>query len=379
MFYRDTWAEVDLEAIKYNIKLIFDNSEYTDGYAVVKANAYGHGVIEVSKAVIETGITNLAVASLDEALEIRQVIKDPKINILIFGAIRSTDLEIIVKNNLTITIYSTDIANELIEFYLNYKEKFDYLISNKFNEFNKLKFHVKIDTGMNRIGIKNYKDIDDTINKLEQHNLFELEGIYTHFATADETDNEYLNFQVNNFKNILNKFDLKRFKYIHSDNSAAVVKKTIPEANLCRLGYGMYGLRPMSNKFKLKQALSLKTKVIMLKSIRKGEKMSYGATYAARDEEEIIATLPIGYADGLMRSNQNRKVLINNKKYNLIGRICMDQCMVRVDKDVKLYDTVEIYGQNISLVEISEENNTIPCEIVCTLSPRVPILYKNNS
>ena len=233
--------------------------------------------------------------------------------------------------------------------------------------------YLSIDSGMNRIGFKTEKEFEKAMEMIDSSKI-DVEGIFTHFATADDfsQDDEYEK-QLALFKSIVGN---NRFKYIHCDNSAAMMFHHSDYGNLTRIGIAMYGVDPRGEENSdLKQAMSLYTKVAMVKVVPKGEKIGYGMTYTA-DEDQYIATLPIGYADGFTRANQGREVYINGHYYPVVGRVCMDQCMVKVDENVKPGDDVEIFGEHISLAKMAKEINTIPYEIICLISPRVERIYE---
>lgn len=361
-YYRDTWSEINLDAIYNNVKNIVNHvGKKMNVYAVVKANGYGHGDIEVAKVALEAGATHLAVAFLDEALKLRQVLKDTPI--LVMGAIRTSDIELAAKNNISISVHDMEWFKELLDY-----------------DKEQIKIHLKIDSGMNRIGFKDNKSTIEFINKLRKNDSIILEGLFTHFSTADNSNDDYFNYQLNNINNLINKINTNAFEIVHIANSATTIHHTdeIMISNGYRLGIAMYGLRPSYDielPFKLEQAFSLYSKIIQVKKLNKGEKVGYGATYETSNEE-YIATIPIGYADGIIRANQGRKVAINAKRYEIVGRVCMDQLMVRVDETVKLGDTVELLGDNITVDEAAHYLDTINYEIVCSISDRVPRIYK---
>ena len=198
-----------------------------------------------------------------------------------------------------------------------------------------------------------------------------VEGIFTHFATADGDDVAFEKQRSLFYEMIGN----CKFKYIHCCNSAAMTYHHDEKSNMGRLGITMYGCSPNGEEeTKFKQVMSLYTKVAMIKKIPAGDQVGYGLTYTAK-EDEYIATLPIGYADGFIRKNQGRKVYINGKYYEIVGRVCMDQMMVRVDENVKIGDQVEIFGEHISLESMAKDLDTISYEVLCLISKRVPRVY----
>ena len=236
-----------------------------------------------------------------------------------------------------------------------------------------VKVHIKIDTGMNRIGIKSKKEFEDILSHC-QNSIFQVDGVFTHFATADDPlQKEAYHHQIEMFYDVIGSH---KFRYIHCQNSAAMMYHHDERSNLGRIGIAMYGIDPSGEECdELKQVMSLYTRVAMIKKVKKGERIGYGHTYTAL-EDEYIATLPIGYADGLIRANQGRQVYIAGHYYPIVGRICMDQMMVKVDENVHLHDRVEIFGEHISLARMAKELSTIPYEIVCLVSERVERIYQ---
>ena len=358
--YRNTWININLDNLKYNIdKIINFNKKYDYYFGVVKANAYSHGDIEISKEIIKHGINYLAVSSLEEAINIRKKIK--KIPILCLEPIDVKYLFIAKKFNVTISVNSLEYAEKIKNKKLN------------------LKIHIKLDTGMNRLGIKDKKELEKTVLILKSNSNFELEGIFTHFATSDCDENFY-NYQVSKFLELTKNLDLSIFKIIHIDNSASQLNyEKLNFVNGARIGISMYGVNTTNKDIKLKPVLSLYSKIIQIKDLKKGEGVSYGLKYVAQKNEKI-AIVPIGYADGIIRKNTGRNVLINNIKYKIIGNICMDMLIVLVDNLVKENDIVTLIGDSIDTKYISNYLDTIEYEVLCTLSDRIPrFYYKNNN
>ena len=233
-----------------------------------------------------------------------------------------------------------------------------------------LKVHIKLDTGMHRIGLTSRQELEELMNTVDR-NKFILDGIFTHYATADGDDVAF-NQQRELFYQMIDGY---QFKYVHCCNSAAMTYHHDTGSNLGRIGIVMYGIDPAGNETdEFKQVMSLFSKVSMVKQINQGERVGYGLTYQAK-ENEYIATIPIGYADGLIRKNQGRKVYINGNYYQIVGRVCMDQMMVKVDETVKAGDQVEIFGDHISLASMAKDLETIPYEITCLISKRVERVY----
>lgn len=356
MYFRDTWAEVDCDAIEYNVQWFKQHTSH-QLIAVLKANAYGHGDFPVALTAMQAGACMVAVSSLDEALNLRkQGFND---QILILGFVRPCDLAYAKKYQITCTIVSKEWANEACQY----------------DDLEGLKLHLKVDSGMNRIGIKSVSEAQEILSLFSRKKI-NVEGIFTHYACADE-DLEYCEYQRHIFHEILEGCS-HSFKYIHCENTAALIQFNDERCNTSRLGLGMFGISPLANELPLKPAFSLFSKLTCVKQIKKGEKVGYGATYTAHDDC-FIGTLSIGYADGFTRNNQGRKLICENESVELVGRICMDQCMVLLPYEMKVGSVVEIISKNLPVTQMANELNTIPYEILCLFSDRIPrIVYKNN-
>ncbi|PIU42113.1 MAG: alanine racemase [Candidatus Omnitrophica bacterium CG07_land_8_20_14_0_80_42_15] len=368
--YRPTVCEIDLSAIKHNlneIKKLINPS--TAVMAVVKANAYGHGIVEVSKILSKSGVNYLGVATVDEAVAIREAnIKTP---ILVLGSILPSELEPILNKDITLTLCTNELLKAL-----------DAAPKGK----RKIKVHVKVDTGMGRIGIW-YTDAVQFIKEVLKRKHLEVEGIYTHFSSAGR-DKFFTQYQFDSFRDVLK--DLRErgieIKYKHAANSIGTIGFLKSHLNLVRPGliiYGMYPKRGFANKIKLKPALSLKTKIVYLKETPPGRSISYGRTYIT-ERHTKIATLPIGYGDGYGRILSNKgEVLVRGMRAPVVGKVTMDQTMINVGqiKDVKIGDDVVLIGKQrddtITAEELARLCSTIPYEIVCAIGSRVPRLYKN--
>lgn len=357
--YRNTWININLDNLNYNInKIINSNDKYKYYFGVVKANAYSHGDIEISKELISCGINYLAVSSLEEAITIRNEIKD--IPILCLEPIDLKYLFLAQQNNITISVNSIEYVKELIKQKLN------------------LKIHIKLDTGMNRLGIKTKTELENIIKLISRNTNFEMEGIFSHFATSD-CDKSFYEYQVNKFLELTNNIDLSIFKIIHIDNSASQLNyKKLNFVNGARIGISMYGINTTNTEIDLKPVLSLYSKIIQIKDIEIGEGVGYGLNYKASKKEKI-AIIPIGYADGIIRKNTGRKVIINKKEYTIIGNICMDMLMILVDNNVKENDIVTLIGDTIDTKYIAKYLDTIEYEILCSLSDRIPRFYYKNA
>lgn len=386
--YRKTYVEVDIDNLKNNVKNIlnhYNNYEYYFG--VVKGNCYGHGTTNVVNELIESGINYLAVSSLEEALEIRKINK--KIPILSLEPIRLEYLDICIKNNITITVHDYDYAKELI--------------NKKINK--KIKIHLKIDSGMNRLGFKEKDELNEIYNKFKNKENIEIEGIFTHFATLGINDKEWDN-QLENFKKITSDINLKEIPIVHLYKSAAFINHPkLDFANGIRLGIAMYGyysepkyntkgiknkLRAIKRKInkkknniseittkisiELKPAFKMYTEIMQMKKIKKGEFVGYGAMYRAK-QDEIIGIMPVGYDDGIFRKSTGRYVEINNKKYQIIGDVGMGMTAVKIDNTVNMYDKVTLIGDKIPLKYVANHNGTSIYETMCNIGKQIPRVY----
>lgn len=386
--YRKTYVEVNIDNLKNNVKNIlnyYNNYEYYFG--VVKGNCYGHGTTHVINELIESGINYLAVSSLEESLEIRKINK--KIPILSLEPIRLEYIDICIKNNITITVHDYNYAKELINKKLN----------------KKIKIHLKIDSGMNRLGFKEKEQLNEIYNELKNKENVEIEGIFTHFATLGINDKEWDN-QLENFKKITSDINLKEIPIVHLYKSAAFINHAkLDFANGIRLGIAMYGyysepkyntkgiknkLRAIKRKInkrknnisktttklpiELKSAFKMYTEIMQVKQIKKGEFVGYGAMYRAK-QDELIGIMPVGYDDGIFRKSTGRYVAINNKKYQIIGDVGMGMTAVKIDNTVNMYDKVTLIGDEISIKDVANHNGTSIYETMCNIGKQIPRAY----
>ncbi|MFC7394900.1 alanine racemase [Scopulibacillus cellulosilyticus] len=373
-YYRDTWVEVDLDAIESNVKNMRTYlPKNTQLMAVVKANGYGHGAVEVAETALGTGADWLAVAFLDEAIELRLAgIEAP---ILVLGRVRPEDVPIAARYHISLTVYQTEWLEQAMNFYQKNDPVF---------------LHVKLDTGMGRLGIRDEESLSRFVRKLKEDSRFVLEGAYTHFATADEEDESYFEEQYKRFQTALSwlKSDGVNPNIIHCGNSAASLKHPEKMFNLVRFGISMYGLSPspsMKHKlpFQLKEAFSLYSRLTHVKKVEPDEAISYGATYRTAGYE-WIGTAGIGYADGWHRrlQEQHNQVIVNGERCPVIGRICMDQLMCRLKSEVPAGTKITLIGTDknecITIDEIAEQLGTINYEIPCMINERVPRIYLKN-
>lgn len=359
-YYRDTWAEIDLDAITHNVKQIKDLHPTKEIFAVVKANGYGHGDAEVSKVAIKAGVSCLAVSGLDEALRLRN--SGIEVPILVLGMTRLKDVPLAAENNISLTAHDEMWIEHLVSLPLT----------------TPVKVHLKIDSGMHRLGLMTEEQVQKNFNRLKTALMVEVEGVFTHMATAD-SDKEYLGHQIETFKRLIANLDLSDVKYVHLENTATLLQKEFDFDHGIRLGLGLYGINPDKEfipiEFELKPALKLLSNLVQVKKIKKGDKVGYGATYEAQ-EDEWIGVVPIGYADGWTRSHQGRHVIVNGYECEIIGRVCMDQMMIRLPKQFPMGTEVTLIGDGMPVERVAAEVGTISYEILCLISDRVPRVYK---
>lgn len=368
---RPVWAEIDLDAIKYNIDSIKRRVDTKELIAVVKADAYGHGALDVSKTLVENGATKLAVAVITEAMELRHGNINTPIMILGYTPLEfAADL---INYDIEQTIFNLEYATKLSEIALNLGKK--------------AKVHVALDTGMGRIGFLINDNSLNEILKISSLKGLEVVGIFTHFATADESDKNYSNKQYKKFTDFNEKLVSKgvNIPLKHVSNSGAIIDMPNTYLDGVRAGIVLYGYYPSEDVLKqnldLKKAISIKTQVAHVKILDKNEYVSYGRKFKT-ERKSIIATLPIGYADGYSRALTGKaKVIINGKFAPVVGTICMDQCMIDVTDigDVHVGDEVIVLGKDKDLKfdadDMAKAMGTINYEVLCMIKQRIPRVY----
>ncbi|MFP6206522.1 alanine racemase [Helicobacter pylori] len=376
MLKRASFIEVNSASLRYNfsaVKSIVPKDAHI--MAVVKANAYGAGAIKASEIFLQEGANYLGVATLDEALELRSHFS--KTPILILGYSPNANASMLVDNDLSAMIFSLEQAEVFSQMALKSQKR--------------LKVHLKIDTGMHRLGLEpNFKSIE-TIKKIRALKGLEIEGIFTHLSNADAKIKTHAKNQMKAFNAFLEQLlDQKiEFQYRHAYNSAGILSLCNGNENrllnLYRPGIMLYGFYP-SNEMKescptiLKNVISLKARIVQIKSVKKGEFIGYGEHFYT-NEETLVGVLALGYADGLMRALGNRiQVVINNQLAPLIGKVCMDQCFVKLNNiQAKEGDEVILFGDKSAKAndasEIAALLNTIAYETISTLSKRLERVY----
>ena len=382
--YHKVWAEINCDALKYNYKLLCDMIPNAERICVVKADAYGHISSVCVKALLEAGSTFFAVSCIEEALAVRKICEscqNPS-RILILGYTDVSQADILAGNDIIQTILSKEYASEL-----------NAAAANK-NCI--VKTHISIDTGMNRVGIcaqssKECASAADDISEIVTYPSLSVEGMFTHFARADEdyetvsADDSHVRKQFSRFNIIRNLLLDKGIKlFCHACNSAAAVR--FPEYALdgVRIGILLYGARPSGFvNVQVKPVMSLKTVIVHTHNLNVGETVSYGGHYSS-NEERTIATLPIGYADGFLRAYSGHMVTVHTPKGNfkapVVGNVCMDQCMIDItDIPATAGNTVTLFGNDPEdLSRLAKMAGSIEYEVLCLISARVPRVVKES-
>ena len=369
------WAEIDMDAVKHNflcIRSCIDKEKKL--CCVVKANAYGHGAVQLSSLYAELGADLLAVSNIEEAIQLRK--GGIVLPILILGYTPAECARYLIEYNITQAVYSYEYAKTLNENLLS--------LGNNV----RLPIHIKLDSGMGRIGFSCEGGLEE-LEAVAKMECFELMGVFTHFAIADGGDDgeEYTKSQYDKFTSVIDKLEKKgiTFKIKHCSNSAGIIDFSEYALDGARAGIVLYGYAPSNDMHKnlpLKPVMSLKAVVSHVKEIEAGDSISYGCTFVA-DKKMKIATVPVGYADGYLRANGKNGgyMLVRGKRANIVGRVCMDQLMLDVtDIDgVQMGDIVTVIGRDgdmqIGADTIADLNGTIPYEILCDVAIRVPRIY----
>ena len=362
--FRPSKIIVDLDAITHNVGEIKKHAHGSKLAIAVKSNAYGHGIVKVSKHLESIGVDMLLVSSADEALELRE--NNIQIPILILSEITNDAIAMCCKNNISFTAYTEEFINKLAK---------------TATKENPASVHLKINTGMNRVGCEPH-DVLKLASFVNQESSLNLDGVFTHFATAEDLDSFGFDKQNNLFESIIN--DLKEIgidpPLIHSCNSAATIKYPQAQHSMVRVGLAAYGLYPkegMEKILNLKPALKLISEIGFIKTVAPHEKISYGWHYEF-DEFTHVGTIPIGYGDGVPRNLgiNGGTVSIKGKRCKIVGVVTMDQLMVDIEGiDADVGEEVVLIGKDISVDEWAELANTISWEILCSFSARLPRIY----
>lgn len=369
--HRPAAVYVDLSAIKQNIEQELNHLEPGQKlFAVIKANAYGHGAVKVAQLAAKNGVSGFCVAILDEALELRRAgITQP---ILVLGVTPEEYATLAAKNDISLTVPDFEWLNTADQ-ELN-------------NTGLQLKIHLAVDSGMGRIGFSEDEEFLQANDFLLANPHFEVEGLFTHFASADSSDDTYFKTQVERFEHLKSLLKVKP-KWIHVDNTAASIYGKKVHSDLVRFGIGLYGLNPSSNpstpdlpaQIRLKPALSLESELVQVHTIHKGQGVGYGSTYIA-DCDQIIGTIPLGYADGFIRKFQGFKIQVGDEYCPIVGRICMDQLMVRLPYEMPTKTKVILISNDPTapnnIKAAADYVDSIHYEVACLLDDRLPRIYR---
>lgn len=371
-----TWAEINLDNIEYNYKAIKNiTNKNSMVCCVIKADGYGHGAIELAKLYEKLGADWFAVSNIEEALELRN--NDVNLPILILGYTPVECAKVLADNNISQCCYDFGYAVKLSEC----AKKYDVTVN----------IHIKLDTGMSRIGImcQQFERDNQSIDVIEKicklPNLYH-QGIFTHFAVSDESENgkDFTLHQFECFTHTISELEKRNIKFDirHCANSGAIIDYPQTHLDMVRAGIILYGLSPsdkLSGKIQLKSAMELKSVVSLIKEIQPMSTVSYGRTYTSETAKKVV-TVPVGYADGFIRLANKGYININGKKAKILGRICMDQLVADADNidSIKIGDTVTIFGNGENTPtadDVAKWTNTINYEVVCLISKRVARVY----
>ncbi|MBD5401210.1 alanine racemase [bacterium] len=360
--HRDAWVEINVSNLEHNIKQIRKIvPKNTKLLGVVKADAYGHGSVMLARVILASGIDMLGVASIDEGIDLRYA--GISCDILVLGAVPVWAIESAVKHNLTISIFSEDHLKACAQVFKRSKKK--------------PKVHIKIDTGMNRIGVRADEAVE-FIKKVQEADYVELGGIFTHLAAAEELDKAQE--QITKWNQVIENIDTKDL-LLHILNTAGTICYDVPKSNMRRVGIALYGLYPdfpdvSFTRPDLKQLISLKARIVNIHTVKNGEGVSYCHTYCAKGNRKI-ATVPLGYADGVPRLLSNKiSGRLNGVEVPQVGNITMDQMMFDITGvDAVEGDVITLLDEEKSIDEWAKLLNTINYELTCRLKVRLPRIY----
>lgn len=362
--HRPSRVLIDESAIFHNVQsaisLLDADSEL---FAVIKADAYGHGLLRVARVAAAAGASGFCVAVLDEALALRTAgFKQP---LLVLGVVSPEYAGLAAAQNIAVPVAETDWLAAAQEFIA---------------DGDQLRVHLAIDSGMGRIGFTAKADLQNAVAFIDAHaNRFDFSGIFTHFASADSLNETQFQQQAARFNDFVSALP-RRPRYVHVANTATSLWHRACHSNIVRFGVGIYGLNPSGREiattpYKLEPALSVKSELVQCKLVPAGSTISYGATYHSK-QAEYIGTVPMGYADGWLRRMQGFHVLVDGQQCEIVGRVCMDQFMIRLPHAYPAGTEVVLVGksgdQEISLQDVADYAGTIHYEIACALSERMP-------
>ena len=370
-----TWAEINIDALIENYREIRRiSNKNAKILATVKADAYGHGFLEVARALAAEGADAFGVALIEEALQLRR--KGFHQPILVLGSIPEESYGLAVENNVSLTVFAKETALAISKAALAVGKN--------------AKIHIKLDTGMSRLGYVIGDDnsaVIDEIMEISSMPGIEIEGVFSHFSTSDEADSSYTELQLNRFLAVCDRLKARGLENIirHISNSAAIIMYPESHLDMVRPGIILYGLYPSDDvdksRLKLTPVMTLKTKITHIKTLDAGRGISYGKEYIT-DGKIKVATVPIGYADGYVRATAKEGLMLaKGKKVRILGRICMDQCMIDVTNvnNINVGDEVIVFSDKEILADdVAKWTNTINYEVICLVSKRIPRVYIKN-
>jgi alanine racemase len=347
---------VNLDNLKYNIETIRKYVK-SDFIMVLKNDAYGNGASTVGRYLESLGMDKFAVVSLKEAYDLRK--ENIKSRIIILGKVFLDNFKDIIELNLEPTIFNLKEFSTLENLCQQYNKK--------------VKIHINVETGMNRLG-SDFEAAKEIIQKSQNSKSIEIAGVYSHFSSPN--DPKYSQFQIENFKKFIKSLDKKY--YCHFSNSVPSFNYKDSQYDAVRIGIMAWGINQSKADIKLKRVSSLVSEVVKIKRVKKGESVGYERKFIAKDDCSI-AVLQIGYGDGLPYNlNKGGKVFINDKIYEVVGSVCMDHIFVKVDDSVKVGDEAEIFGENIKIEDLAGNLNTIPYDIMVKINSNIPRVYIKN-
>ncbi len=371
------WAEINLEALRRNYRmtegLLRERNSFAKVMPIIKADAYGHGAARCMEVLIREGARLFGVSSVTEGIELRHALSalniKEHIDILVLGYSVEDDVDLIHKYDLIQTVFS-----------LEYAEKLSAACESKLSHGDVIRVHVKADTGMNRLGFR-YDDAESIVKATKLQNLA-FEGLFTHYACADELESDLTGIQNKRFEELIAALCSRGVDFAtkHICNSAGILRSDGKLYDAVRAGIILYGVPPSYefDKNTFEPVMTLKTRIAHIHEVNPGETISYGATFTA-DTKMKIATIPVGYADGFVRGYSGASVHVKGADCRVVGRICMDQCMIDVTGvDVKQGDEVVLLGSADDLEEYARLADTIPYEVLCLVGKRVPRVYIEN-
>jgi alanine racemase len=366
---RPSYREVNLKNLESNLQRIKSVVGRAKILAVVKADAYGHGLIPCARKLQASNVDYLGVALVEEGILLRQA--GITLPILVFGGVLENQIDLFIAHNLEITISSIELLSQVQDVALKNQKT--------------IKAHLKLETGMERIGVPT-NQVEDFFKKAGNSKNIEVIGIYSHLATAEDLNEEFCKSQIRKFGEAISNWKdyFKTKPLFHLANTAGIIHHHDSHFDMVRAGLAIYGIYPKTesrNELKLNPIMEIKSSVVFSKTIPAGTTVGYGQTWTAKNNTRIV-TIPIGYGDGYLISLSNKGfVLIKGKRYPIVGRVCMDQITVDVGDDkIQIGEVVTLlgndFGQNISVNELADLSESIPHQVVAGLTSRLPIIYK---